>query len=643
MTGPLNVQAVFSLAEYPLLASAPGGGDVLVNGLPAQPVSYHAIGSQVTLTASASNGWTFLAWTGSQNSTNIPFIFTVTESNDVQAVFGTSISTNVSGAGSIALSPPGLVPFGAIATATAIAAPGYYIKAWSGAAKGTNLTSSFLITNANPSVGALFVQLPVGKCSLNVAVNGEGTVGIDPMKVFYEQGDVVTITATPTNSGAVFGGWSGDASGTQNPFPLLMNTNKILAANFGYPPTVSISPESQIVVAGSNATITATGIGLPPLSYQWLKETNYISATNAAFEIVNAAGDDAGQYSVIVSNPYGSATSAVSAIEIVWPPSITLSPISKAVATETSLTLGVAASGTQPLSYQWMSNAGPMADRTNADFTLSPVQMSDANSYYVIVTNAYGAATSAVATIVVYVPARILTQPQHAITTGGGTVSFSLVATGDPAPAYQWKFNGLNLPGATATSLIITNVRLQDCGLYSVVADNGFSSETSVDAALSMLPTITSPFAGLATVWGRSIVLGVSAIGSGDLAYQWFKDGVPIESAISNRLSFSAAQVEDSGFYSVVVTSLLGSITNSAQVVINAANVDLGLYAGVTITGTPGYTYQIQYSTDLRDTNSWQVLTNVVLQVPTELWVDTNVNAAATSKRFYRVLPGSAP
>jgi hypothetical protein len=92
--------------------------------------------------------------------------------------------------------------------------------------------------------------------------------------------------------------------------------------------------------------------------------------------------------------------------------------------------------------------------------------------------------------------------------------------------------------------------------------------------------------------------------------------------------------------YSVVVSSLLGSATNTAQLIVNPAGTDLGMYAGITITGSTGYTYEIQYSTDLGAANSWITLTNLTLQQPVELWVDTSTNTLRTAHRFYRVLPG---
>jgi hypothetical protein len=66
----------------------------------------------------------------------------------------------------------------------------------------------------------------------------------------------------------------------------------------------------------------------------------------------------------------------------------------------------------------------------------------------------------------------------------------------------------------------------------------------------------------------------------------------------------------------------------------------MGRRASITITGVPGYIYVIQYTSDLAVTNSWITLTNLTLQQPVELWVDTSTNAAVVPQRFYQVLPG---
>ena len=78
----------------------------------------------------------------------------------------------------------------------------------------------------------------------------------------------------------------------------------------------------------------------------------------------------------------------------------------------------------------------------------------------------------------------------------------------------------------------------------------------------------------------------------------------------------------------------------AAQLVVNPANIALGLYAGVTIEGVPGFIYGIQYTTDLRDTNSWITATNLTLSEPVELWVDrsVDVHSPTNARRYYRVI-----
>ena len=59
----------------------------------------------------------------------------------------------------------------------------------------------------------------------------------------------------------------------------------------------------------------------------------------------------------------------------------------------------------------------------------------------------------------------------------------------------------------------------------------------------------------------------------------------------------------------------------------------------LTIQGTPGYSYRIESSTNLANVNAWQLLTNLTLVQPVELWLDTSVKALAPGNngRHYRV------
>jgi hypothetical protein len=147
----------------------------------------------------------------------------------------------------------------------------------------------------------------------------------------------------------------------------------------------------------------------------------------------------------------------------------------------------------------------------------------------------------------------------------------------------------------------------------------------------------------VSTVWGESATLSVGAIGSGELSYQWYKDGVVIDGATDPTLSFTSIQFTNGGLYSVVVSSAYGSVTNiAAQVAVSTAGYTLGFCPALTISGVAGYPYIIQSSTNLTDTNAWVTLTNLTLTQPMQLWVDTNVDvhSALSVKHFYRILPG---
>jgi hypothetical protein len=340
------------------------------------------------------------------------------------------------------------------------------------------------------------------------------------------------------------------------------------------------------------------------------------------------------------SNDTQSVLSPPVLVEIGAPPTITMSPSNEVVATGTALNLTLSATGSPPLSYQWWNSSGAIAGATNADYYVASAETNDADSYYATVFNPYAAATSAVAIVTVYGPVTIITPPTDQVARAGGTASFSVSASAYPAPTYQWIFDSTNLPGATSDILTIGNVQWTNLGSYAVLVSNAYSSQLSAPATLSMSPTIIAPYAGATAIWGQSAMLSVGAIGTAPLSYQWFQNGAAVLGATNSTFDLSSVQFTNGGLYTVVVSSPLGSVTNTpALLIVNPAGTSLGMYAGLTLTGTVGYSYIIQYVTDLRST-SWITSTNLTLEQPVELWVDTSTNALTTPHRYYQVLPG---
>ncbi len=160
MDGLRSVQAVFVPTAYPLTLSTPGGGTVLANDLVIGANTYYPTSSVVQLQATPSNGWTFLSWLGSAASTANPFGLTMTQTQNVQAIFGTVVLTNIGGSGSVVMSATNPMPYGTTLTNWAVPASGYRFVTWSGAVSGTNSPATFAVTTAAPTVGALFAPLP---------------------------------------------------------------------------------------------------------------------------------------------------------------------------------------------------------------------------------------------------------------------------------------------------------------------------------------------------------------------------------------------------------------------------------------------------------------------------------------------------
>ncbi len=91
------------------------------------------------------------------------------------------------------------------------------------------------------------------------------------------------------------------------------------------------------------------------------------------------------------------------------------------------------------------------------------------------------------------VPPSITLQPQSTVVSQGVPVSFVVDAIGAPAPTLQWRFNGVNISGATAKTFSIAQPSPQDAGSYDVIAANSLGSATSVVARLSVGLPMTNP------------------------------------------------------------------------------------------------------------------------------------------------------
>ncbi len=192
-------------------------------------------------------------------------------------------------------------------------------------------------------------------------------------------------------------------------------------------------------------------------------------------------------------NPSNNSSSLVITVDA--PPVIIAGPTNLAVVAGATASFAVTLTGTPAPVCRWFFNTStnPVGVNSNV-LTLTNIQPSQAGSYFVLVTNVAGSMNSAPATLTVDVRPIITVPPSNQVVALGANVTFTVSATGNPAPAYQWFLNGTNPVGGNASLLTLNNVQPAQAGSYSVLATNLAGATNSVPATLTLLvpPVITS-------------------------------------------------------------------------------------------------------------------------------------------------------
>jgi len=319
-----------------------------------------------------------------------------------------------------------------------------------------------------------------------------------------------TISGTPTTAGnysITIQAWDAtNASGETNNVGYPVNFS--VSGGTTAAPTITTQPASSTVTVGSTASFTVAATGTPGPTYQWRKGATAITgATAATLTLTNVQSTDAGTYSVVVTNSAGSVTSANATLTVnpaIAAPTITTQPTSSTVTVGSTASFTVAATGTPAPTYQWRKGTTAITGATAATLTLTNVQSADAGTYSVVVTNSAGSVTSANATLTVNAVTppgtapTITTQPANLMLPAGYGGTLTIAATGTAPLTYQWRLNGVAIPGATGSSLALTNVQTAASGNYSVVVSNASGSVTSTIATVTV-GTATGRFLNLST------------------------------------------------------------------------------------------------------------------------------------------------
>ena len=213
------------------------------------------------------------------------------------------------------------------------------------------------------------------------------------------------------------------------------------------------------------------------------------------------------------------------------PPVITVQPHDVLAIQFTTTNLSVTVSGSTPLDYRWQRNGIFLAGQTNATLTFSNIQPSDAGGYSVVAFNAAGWTYSATAQVSVLIPVRITSHPTNQSVLPGTNVTMSAQAVGNGTIRYQWRVNGINIPGATNSSYSFTNANLDDHhnNAYSVYVEDAISSAVSSNGIIWVLVKpvfVINPLPVTVLAGGTATLFGV-ATGAPPIYYRFLRGGAP--------------------------------------------------------------------------------------------------------------------
>lgn len=307
--------------------------------------------------------------------------------------------------------------------------------------------------------------------------------------------------------------------------------------------TGQITPSGTVsFCAGFNATLNATsGAGY---TYQWYRNNVLLSNSSAALSI-----NSSGTYKcVITSGSCTVTTNSVVGNQINNPtPVITTTTPTTFCAPGSVVLTANSFAGVQ---YQWQKNSVDIVGATAQNYTAT------SNGSYRVIETANGCSKSKTINVnaASSVSASIYTNDPTTLCNQGSVTMHVNIPI--PGYSYQWKNNGNNISGATATSYT-TNVS----GNYScnVSASCGNTNSNAIIVSIGSFNAQISPSGSQILCTGGSMLLSASS-GIG-FTHQWYKNGNAISGATSSTYSATSG-----GSYTVFISSPCGSGTSPAAV-----------------------------------------------------------------------------
>lgn len=285
--------------------------------------------------------------------------------------------------------------------------------------------------------------------------------------------------------------------------------------------TILSNPASISLIPTQTGLFSVSSQGVGQISYQWYQipsggSTGVALSGATSSNYTTPSVDltyDGDQYYATVTDSCGTLNSTSATLTVTAgnaPPTILTQPVGQTVPVGGTTSFTVVASGTPTLSYQWyripagQTTGTAIAGATAATYNVPATATTTANdqdSYYVVVTNSYGQATSQPASLAVGNGIQITQQPVTQYVSVGASATYQVTAVSALPLTYQWyeaapgTSTFAAIPGATSSSYTDPSASSTDNGaVFYVVVSNGVTtSVTSSSAALFVGPLSNVP------------------------------------------------------------------------------------------------------------------------------------------------------
>jgi hypothetical protein len=334
-------------------------------------------------------------------------------------------------------------------------------------------------------------------------------------------------------------------------------TSSAAALTLNAATAITTQPAAVTACAGSSASLSVVATGSGTISYQWRKDGVDISGANSStLSFPSLSASDAAAYSVVVTADCGAVTSSSALVTVQPTTQITGQPAAATVCAGSAANFSVSASGTAPLTYQWLLNGTSIGGATSSVYSIASASTANAGQYSVVVSGTCGNATSNNALLTVNVAPTVTTPPASQSICTGGAVTFSVVAAGSGPLTYQWRYGSTDINGATSDSYSIAAVSSADAGSYTVRITGPCGTVTSAAAVLTVDAPVTAnagPDQAKCNDGGFTLAGSLPAPGTG--LWTVVNGSATINNATSNSSTVSAVPAGSSATLRWTVTN----------------------------------------------------------------------------------------